>query len=67
MSRMWDAIKQVERQRELPGRQSVPTECKADDRPVAAYVEGVRRRWLERFAFDETQARGPKGGKPLKL
>lgn len=57
MSRVWDAIKQVERQREVPGPQNMQTQHEASDQPVAAYVEGVRRRWLERLAFTPPSGR----------
>jgi hypothetical protein len=67
MSRVWEAIKQVERQRALPGQPSSPAQAKSDERPVAAYVEGVRRRWHERVTFTETQPSSAQSGKPLKL
>ena len=64
MSRVWDAIKQVERQREVPGRQSAD---KNAEHPIDAYVEGVRRRWQERSAFNGAESKPSPGGKQLKL
>jgi hypothetical protein len=48
MSKVWDAIKSVERERELAGRQRSPAERETTNRPITAYLAGVRRRCQER-------------------
>jgi hypothetical protein len=48
MSKVWDAIKLVERERELAGRGRSPAERATSDRPITAYLAGVRRRSQER-------------------
>lgn len=54
MSKVWDAIKRVERERELAER----NRTSEDSRPLATYLSGVRRRCEERFAGDEPRPRG---------
>ncbi len=48
MSKVWEAIKSVERERELAGQQRSPAEGETSNRPVTAYLAGVRRRCQER-------------------
>jgi len=48
MSKVWEAIKLVERERELTGRQRSPAERETSNRPISAYLAGVRRRCQQR-------------------
>ncbi len=49
MSKVWDAIKKVERERELADRN--PSGERSH--PIAAYLTGVRRRCRERLRANE--------------
>ncbi len=49
MSKVWDAIKKVERERELADRRGTGE----SDHPTAVYLSGVRRRCQDRFIYNQ--------------
>jgi hypothetical protein len=64
MSKVWEVIKQVERERELAGRQQSSAARQVNEPPIRAYLVGVRRRCQERSLLRGASPDTSDTGKP---